>query len=120
MSTSGYDDSFLPEELRLRYAVSRTLGAGACGEVKLCFSKTGTAGKKFAMKIISKTKVGATGHKNPVNDEKSIMNEVDICKRLKHVSFLKFLCECSKCIRKNSRIKFILDLAMYHKDRGIF
>ncbi|XP_001601897.1 serine/threonine-protein kinase Chk2 [Nasonia vitripennis] len=89
MSTSGYDDSFLPEELRLRYAVSRTLGAGACGEVKLCFSKTGEAGKKFAMKIISKMKVGTSGHKNPVNDEKSIMNEVDICKRLKHPCIIK-------------------------------
>ncbi|KAL7293565.1 hypothetical protein TKK_0013004 [Trichogramma kaykai] len=89
MSTSGYDDSFLPEELRGKYAVSRTLGAGACGEVKLCFSKSGLAGKKYAMKMISKARISITGHKNPLNDEKHIMNEVAICKSLKHPCIIK-------------------------------
>jgi serine/threonine-protein kinase Chk2 len=91
MSTSGYDDSFLPEQLRSKYAVSRTIGAGACGEVKLCFSKSGLAGKKYAMKMISKSRISVTGHKNPLNDEKHIMNEVKICKDLKHVSWLKYI-----------------------------
>lgn len=84
MSTSGYDDSILPVELRSKYALSRKLGAGACGEVKMCFSKAG--GKKYAMKMISKTKISASGQKNPLNDEKHIMNEVELCKKLKHVS----------------------------------
>ena len=86
MSTTGYDDSFLPEHLRIKYAVSRTLGAGACGEVKLCFSKVGTAGKKYAMKIIPKSRINETSNKNRLNDEKQTLNEVEICKRLKHVS----------------------------------
>lgn len=88
MSTSGYDDSFLPEHMKNRYAVSRTLGAGACGEVKLCFSKTELAGKKYAMKIISKANMTITTPKNLINDEKQIINEVEICKKLQHVSFL--------------------------------
>jgi len=54
MSISGYDNSLLPEKLRNKYAVSQNLGAGACGLVKLCFSKSESAGKKFAMKIMSK------------------------------------------------------------------
>lgn len=89
MSTSGYDDSFLPDQLRSKYAVSRTIGAGACGEVKLCFSKSGLAGKKYAMKMISKSRISVTGHKNPLNDEKHIMNEVKICKDLKHPCIIK-------------------------------
>lgn len=99
MSTSGYDNTFLPEALRSKYAVSRTLGAGACGVVKLCFSKIGLAGKKFAMKIMSKATVNSASQKNNVNDEKCIMNEVSICKSLKHVSFLLLimisLCSCN-------------------------
>ncbi|XP_014205115.1 serine/threonine-protein kinase Chk2 isoform X2 [Copidosoma floridanum] len=92
MSTSGYDDSFLSEELKDKYAVSRTLGAGACGEVKLCFSKSGLdAGKKYAMKLISKIKMDATGHKNSFTDGKHTMNEVDICKKLKHPCIIKIV-----------------------------
>ncbi|XP_058800439.1 ovarian-specific serine/threonine-protein kinase Lok-like [Phymastichus coffea] len=89
MSTSGYDDSFLPEQLKGKYAVSRTLGAGACGEVKLCFSKTELAGKKFAMKIISKSNMTITAPKNRINDDKQIINEVEICKKLKHPCIIK-------------------------------
>lgn len=83
MSIKGYDDSTLPDNLKTKYAVSRSLGAGACGEVKMCFSKCGVnAGKKFAIKIISKVKMT----KSNFNDEKHIMNEVEICSKLKHVS----------------------------------
>lgn len=88
MSTTGYDNTFLPEELRDKYAVSRDLGAGACGVVKLCFSKTGDVGKKFAMKIISKTSFQQSQKHNPT-DDKHIMNEINICKALKHPCIIK-------------------------------
>ncbi|KAJ8686446.1 hypothetical protein QAD02_022240 [Eretmocerus hayati] len=89
MSTSGYDNSFLPEELRSKYAVSRKLGSGACGEVKMCFSKCDSAGKKFAMKMIKKVTLGSSGPKNHPNDEKHILNEVAICQALKHPCIIK-------------------------------
>lgn len=85
MNTSGNDNSFLPEELKDKYVISRTLGVGACGQVKLCFSKFGIALKKHAIKIISKPKLTSNTNKNWRNDEKNIINEVEICRRLKHV-----------------------------------
>ena len=74
MSTRSFEGAPLPAELRSKYAISRTLGSGVCGEVKLAFSKVG--GNRFAMKTIAK--------KNTDSDK--IMNEVRILKALRHVS----------------------------------
>ncbi|XP_012869726.1 PREDICTED: serine/threonine-protein kinase Chk2 [Dipodomys ordii] len=48
------DQSVYPKELRDEYIVSKTLGSGACGEVKLGFERKTC--KKVAIKIISKRK----------------------------------------------------------------
>ncbi|XP_076283296.1 ovarian-specific serine/threonine-protein kinase Lok [Lasioglossum baleicum] len=82
MSTGAFESNDLPPDLRSRYAVSRKLGSGACGEVKLVFSKVGC--KKFAMKTIVKMGGMAAGPKNLLNDPEKIMNEVKILKALKH------------------------------------
>lgn len=37
------DNKYLPEKLRKKYQISKLLGRGACGEVKLCFEKVDNA-----------------------------------------------------------------------------
>lgn len=79
MSTTAFETNDLPMELRNKYAVSRKLGSGACGEVKLVFSKVGC--KRFAMKTIVKAIGTANSHKHALNDPEKIMNEVEFSKR---------------------------------------
>lgn len=69
--------------LKQKYAIGRRLGAGACGEVRMLFTKDGS--KKFAMKIIRKNYF-STGNGNILNNPANIRNEVEILKRLRHVS----------------------------------
>lgn len=87
MSTTAFESNNLPPELKSKYTVSRKLGSGACGEVKMIFNKVGC--KKFALKTIMKlggTMDKTNGQKHPLNDPEKIMNEVKILKALKHVS----------------------------------
>ncbi|XP_078040999.1 ovarian-specific serine/threonine-protein kinase Lok [Augochlora pura] len=87
MSTGAFETNDLPPELKTRYAVSRKLGSGACGEVKLVFSKVGC--KKFAMKTILKMGNMTNGSKNLLNNPEKIMNEVKILKALKHPCIIR-------------------------------
>ncbi|XP_076232242.1 serine/threonine-protein kinase Chk2 [Calliopsis andreniformis] len=87
MSTSAFETNDLPPQLKNKYAVSRKLGSGACGEVKLVFSKIGC--KKFAMKTILKMGATTNGYKHPLNDPEKIMNEVKILKALKHPCIIR-------------------------------
>lgn len=82
MSTTLYETNNLPPELKFKYAVSRKLGSGACGEVKLVLSKIGC--QRFAMKTILKMGIAPNGHTNNLTDPEQIMNEVKILKALKH------------------------------------
>lgn len=84
MNTATFESNDLPSELRSKYAVSRKLGSGACGEVKMVFSKNSC--KRFAMKTIMKLGDTTSKHRHPLNDPEKIMNEVKILKALKHVS----------------------------------
>ncbi|XP_043258225.1 serine/threonine-protein kinase Chk2-like isoform X1 [Colletes gigas] len=86
MSTIAFESNDLPLELKSKYAVSRKLGSGACGEVKMVFSKIGC--KRFAMKTIMKLG-GASGLRHPLNDPEKIMNEVKILKALKHPCIIR-------------------------------
>ena len=87
MSTYAFESNDLPPELRSKYAVSRILGSGACGEVKMVFSKVGC--KRFAMKTIVKMGGTTGGYKHPLNDPDKIMNEVKILKALKHPCIIR-------------------------------
>jgi len=81
MDLNTKEDSNLPQELTEKYTLTRLLGRGACGEVKLAFSKGSC--EKFACKIISKKKF-SVGGKNHVNMSSQVMGEVKILKALKH------------------------------------
>lgn len=80
------EDKTLPAEIRDKYTLGRTLGKGACGEVKVAFSK-GTC-ERFAVKIISKKKF-TIGGVNQVNLGQQVMNEVKVLKALKHPCIIK-------------------------------
>lgn len=81
MDLTVNEDADLPQEIREKYTLTKTLGRGACGEVKLAFSKGSC--EKFAVKLISKKKF-SVGGKNQVNLSKQVMSEVKILKALKH------------------------------------
>ncbi|XP_071481598.1 serine/threonine-protein kinase Chk2-like [Diadema antillarum] len=81
MDTSDSDQSSLPEALREKYIMSKLLGRGACGQVKLAFEKGNC--RKVAVKIIEK-KTFSMGGTMVRNMEKTVMEEVRILKRLHH------------------------------------
>ncbi|CAM1308636.1 CHEK2 (predicted) [Pycnogonum litorale] len=71
-----------PDEIERNYVVSKILGRGACGEVRLVFEKNDSC-KSHAMKIIPKKKFSPSG--SIVKDmSKQVLNEVNIMKNLKH------------------------------------
>ncbi|XP_012275239.1 serine/threonine-protein kinase Chk2 [Orussus abietinus] len=104
MNIIGVNGSGLPPELRCKYAVSRTLGSGVCGEVKMVFMKIG--GKRFAMKTISKTSLTMNGNRNSFNDPEKIMNEVRILKELKHPCIIRM----EEIIDTPSNVYIVLEL----------
>lgn len=84
MSTNVHEIPLeLPLELKQKYAIGRRLGAGACGEVRLLFKKDGS--QAFALKIIQKNNF-STGTGNIFNSAANVRNEVEILRKLKHVS----------------------------------
>ncbi|XP_046427711.1 ovarian-specific serine/threonine-protein kinase Lok [Neodiprion fabricii] len=87
MSISGSENSILPPELKCKYAVSRTLGSGVCGEVKMIYTKVGC--KKFALKTIAKNNFHGCDGGNPFNDPGKILNEVHILKALRHPCIIR-------------------------------
>lgn len=87
MSTTAFEDQELPIELKSKYSVSRKLGSGACGEVRMIFTKSGC--KRFAMKTIVKAGCSTNGYINPLNDPEKIMNEVKILKALRHPCIIR-------------------------------
>nr|XP_021188313.2 ovarian-specific serine/threonine-protein kinase Lok [Helicoverpa armigera] len=71
----------VPKEISKKYYISRTLGQGACGIVKLIYDKVTCS--KYAMKIIKKSRL-TNGHVNHLNDPEKIMNEINIMKAVRH------------------------------------
>ncbi|XP_024941788.1 ovarian-specific serine/threonine-protein kinase Lok isoform X2 [Cephus cinctus] len=104
MTTKALDGSGLPSVLKHKYAISRTLGTGACGTVKLIFSKIGC--KKYAMKMITKKSQASNGGKHPLNDPEKIMNEVRILKALKHPCIIRM----EEIVDTPSTVYIILEL----------
>ena len=49
----------LPPEFAAKFMLSRQLGAGACGVVRLCFTKC--TDERFAVKIVEKQRFSAVG-----------------------------------------------------------
>lgn len=80
MDNSESEDASFPEEIKKKFTMSKLLGRGACGEVRLAFRK-GCCGK-VAVKIVEKNKFTIGGNK--LNMTNQVMQEVNILKALKH------------------------------------
>nr|XP_020025088.1 serine/threonine-protein kinase Chk2 isoform X4 [Castor canadensis] len=80
------DQSVYPKELRDEYIMSKTLGSGACGEVKLAFERKTC--KKVAVKIISKRKF-AINCSREVDPALNVQTEIEILKKLNHPCIIK-------------------------------
>ncbi|XP_060048905.1 serine/threonine-protein kinase Chk2 isoform X2 [Erinaceus europaeus] len=80
------DQSIYPKELRDVYIVSKTLGSGACGEVKLAFERKTC--KKVAVKIISKRQFAA-GSEREADPALNVETEIEILKKLNHPCIIK-------------------------------
>ncbi|XP_053062553.1 serine/threonine-protein kinase Chk2 isoform X5 [Acinonyx jubatus] len=80
------DQSVYPKELRDEYIMSKTLGSGACGEVKLAFERKTC--KKVAVKIISKRKF-AVGSEREADPALNVETEIEILKKLNHPCIIK-------------------------------
>lgn len=81
MDLSVNEDASLPKELTDKYTLTKVLGRGACGEVRLAFVKGSC--EKFACKIISKKKF-SVGGRSQINMASQVMGEVKILKAMKH------------------------------------
>ena len=81
----------LPLEICSQYYVSRKLGAGACGVVRLIYNRLTC--DQFAMKHVQKNMLSVSSKRNNLNDPNRVMNEVHIMKALEHVSYFRILCD---------------------------
>ncbi|NXP67888.1 CHK2 kinase, partial [Chloropsis cyanopogon] len=80
------DQMMFPKEFREKYIMSKTLGSGACGEVKLAFEKSTC--NKVAVKIINKRKFAASGLSD-ANPALNINTEIEILKKIDHPCLIK-------------------------------
>ncbi|XP_064377916.1 serine/threonine-protein kinase Chk2 isoform X4 [Dromaius novaehollandiae] len=80
------DQLGFPREFREKYIMSKTLGSGACGEVKLAFEKSTC--NKVAVKIINKRKFMASGIRE-ANPAFNINTEIEILKKIDHPCLIK-------------------------------
>ncbi|CAG9786697.1 unnamed protein product [Diatraea saccharalis] len=71
----------VPKAISNKYYISRTLGQGACGIVKLVYNKEKCT--KHAIKIIKKSRL-TNGQLNNLTDPIKIINEINIMKSLNH------------------------------------
>ncbi|XP_077377428.1 serine/threonine-protein kinase Chk2 isoform X2 [Festucalex cinctus] len=78
---SGQESS-LPSELRQKYLLTRQIGTGVCGQVKLAFERSTC--KKFAIKIIDKSNFKSEG-----TATRNAQTEIEILQRIDHPCLIK-------------------------------
>ncbi|XP_034547569.1 serine/threonine-protein kinase Chk2 [Notolabrus celidotus] len=72
----------LPKELREKYVLTRQIGTGVCGEVKLAFERSTC--RKLAVKIINKKNFQSEG-----TATRNAETEIEILKRVDHPCLIK-------------------------------
>ncbi|KAM7018469.1 serine/threonine-protein kinase Chk2 [Tautogolabrus adspersus] len=76
------DQSSLPKELQGKYVLTRRIGTGVCGEVKLAFERSTC--KRFAVKIINKKNFQSEG-----TAIRNAQTEIEILQRIDHPCLIK-------------------------------
>ncbi|KAM6944524.1 serine/threonine-protein kinase Chk2 isoform 2-T3 [Lycodopsis pacificus] len=74
--------SSLPKELQEKYLLTRRIGTGVCGEVKLAFERSSY--RKFAVKIINKKNFQSEG-----TATRNAQTEIEILQRIDHPCLIK-------------------------------
>ncbi|KAM8885655.1 serine/threonine-protein kinase Chk2 isoform 2-T3 [Spinachia spinachia] len=74
--------SSLPKELQEKYLLTRRIGTGVCGEVKLAFERSSC--RKFAVKIINKKNFQSEG-----TATRNAQTEIEILKRVDHPCLIR-------------------------------
>ncbi|XP_033474750.1 serine/threonine-protein kinase Chk2 [Epinephelus lanceolatus] len=82
MDLMSDDQSSLPRELQEKYLLSRRIGTGVCGEVKLAFERSSC--RKFAVKIINKKNFQSEG-----TATRNAQTEIEILQRIDHPCLIK-------------------------------
>lgn len=77
----------LPKEITSSYYVSKKLGFGACGIVRLVYDRRTCI--KYAMKHVMKNMLAESTKVNNLNDPERVMNEAKIMKALAHPCVIK-------------------------------
>ncbi|XP_029961463.1 serine/threonine-protein kinase Chk2 [Salarias fasciatus] len=78
------DQSSLPKDLQEKYVLTRQIGTGVCGEVRLAFERATCA--KFAVKIIKKKNFHSEG-----TATRNAQTEIEILQRVDHPCLIKTL-----------------------------
>ncbi|XP_068616802.1 serine/threonine-protein kinase Chk2 [Brachionichthys hirsutus] len=78
------DQSSLPKELQEKYVLTRRIGTGVCGEVRLAFERSTC--KKFAVKIINKKNFHSEG-----TAVRNAETEIEILQRIDHPCLIRTL-----------------------------
>ncbi|XP_005949526.1 serine/threonine-protein kinase Chk2 isoform X2 [Haplochromis burtoni] len=76
------DQSSLPRDLQDKYLLTRRIGTGVCGEVRLAFERSTC--RKFAVKIINKKNFQSEG-----TATRNAKTEIDILQRVDHPCLIK-------------------------------
>lgn len=76
------------KEIGATYFVSKKLGSGACGVVRLVYDKITC--QEYAMKHVKKNCLVETNLTKSINEEERVMNEVRIMKSMDHVSSISY------------------------------
>lgn len=97
------EQKIMPDEMKDKYILSKQLGRGACGVVKLAFEKETC--QKVAIKIIEK-KTFSMGGTMMKNMDKAVMEEVKILKSLNHPCIIKI----EDVYETNEKLFIVLEL----------
>ncbi|XP_068999745.1 serine/threonine-protein kinase Chk2 isoform X2 [Embiotoca jacksoni] len=76
------DQSSLPKDLQQKYVLTRRIGTGVCGEVRLAFERSTC--RKFAVKIINKKNFQSEG-----TATRNAKTEIEILQRIDHPCLIK-------------------------------
>uniref|UniRef100_A0AAQ5XT81 Serine/threonine-protein kinase Chk2 n=1 Tax=Amphiprion ocellaris TaxID=80972 RepID=A0AAQ5XT81_AMPOC len=80
------DQSSLPRELREKYLLTRRIGTGVCGEVRLAFQRSTC--RKVAVKIINKKNFQSEGRTTNMAT-RNATTEIEILQRVDHPCLIK-------------------------------
>ncbi|XP_028314094.1 serine/threonine-protein kinase Chk2 isoform X2 [Gouania willdenowi] len=84
MDLRSDDQSSLPSELQQKYMLTRQIGTGVCGEVRLAFERSSCS--KYAVKIIKKNNFPSEG-----TATRNAQTEIEILQRVDHPCLIRTL-----------------------------